>query len=172
MESIVSRLPADFWAVRYDGSRFPGAAAVAARPGLAEGANCQLFGYEVLRYFGLNPPELRSSELWDDTGSTVRVAVARPLDLLLFNSTDRAYGAHVAVCAGDDEILHLCAEVGRPAVWRSADFAARERYRVGLGAKRVLPGRVPRDPLPEAFPLAAPRARPTAVAVTRREPSG
>ncbi|MFF2779980.1 hydrolase [Streptomyces sp. NPDC058052] len=141
MESIISRLPADFWTVRYDGSRFPGAAAVAASPGLGPGANCQLYAYEVLRHFGLTPPELRSSDLWEDTGSTVRVPVARPLDLLLYNATDRAYGAHVAVCAGDGALLHLCAEVGRPAVWRPEDFAARARYRVLLGAKRILPPR-------------------------------
>ncbi|MFE6228976.1 MULTISPECIES: hypothetical protein [unclassified Streptomyces] len=140
MDSIVSRLPARFWTVRYDGSRYPGAPAVTARPGLAAGANCQVFAYEVLRHFGLNPPELRSSDLWEDTGSTVRVPVARPLDLLLFNATDDAYGAHVAVAAGDGLILHLCREVGRPAVWRPEDFAARERYGVLLGAKRVLGG--------------------------------
>ncbi|WP_370416579.1 hydrolase [Streptomyces fradiae] len=141
MGSIIAALPGDFWAVRYDGARYPGSAAVAARPGLAAGANCQLYAYEVLRHFGLTPPELRSSELWSDTEATVQVPVPRPLDLVLFNSTDRAYGAHVGVHAGDDAILHLCAEVGRPAVWAAADFAARERYRVRLGAKRVLPPR-------------------------------
>ncbi|MFF5917878.1 hydrolase [Streptomyces flavochromogenes] len=139
MASIITVLPAEFWTVRYDGSRFPGAAAVTARPGLAAGANCQLFAYEVLRHCGLTPPELRSSELWSDTEATVRVPVAQALDLVLFNSTAGAYGAHVGVHVGDDAILHLCAEVGRPAVWAAADFAARERYAVRLGAKRVLP---------------------------------
>ncbi|MEU2076005.1 hydrolase [Streptomyces sp. NPDC013489] len=138
MESIVTALPAEFRAVRYDGSRFPGSAAVAARPGLAAGANCQLFAYAVLRHFGLMPPELRSSELWSDTGTTVHVPVAQPLDLVLFNATADAYGAHVGVHVGDDAILHLCAEVGHPVVWGTADFAARERYAVRLGAKRVL----------------------------------
>ncbi|MCB8903930.1 MULTISPECIES: hydrolase [unclassified Streptomyces] len=139
MEPIAIGLPAEFWTVRYDGSRFPGSAAVAARPGLAAGANCQVFAYEVLRHFGLAAPDLRSSELWSDTGVTAHVPVARPLDLVLFNSTADAYGAHVGVHVGDDAILHLCAEVGHPAVWGPADFAARERYAVRLGAKRVLP---------------------------------
>ncbi|MCX5227932.1 hydrolase [Streptomyces sp. NPDC006553] len=139
MEPIVTALPAEFWTARYDGSRFPGAAAVAARPGLAAGANCQLFAYEVLRHFGLTPPDLRSSELWSDTGATVHVPHAQPLDLVLFNSTADAYGAHVGVHVGDDAILHLCAEVGHPVVWGTADFASRERYAVRLGAKRVLP---------------------------------
>lgn len=138
MSSILTRLPADFWTVRYDGSRFPSAATVAARPGVAAGANCQLFAYEVLRHFGLAPPPLRSAELWSDRTTTVQVPVAQPLDLILFSATASAYGAHVAVCAGDDAILHLCAEVGHPVVWGPADFAARERYSVRLGAKRVV----------------------------------
>jgi cell wall-associated NlpC family hydrolase len=138
MDPFLARLPAEFWTVPYDGSRFPGAAAVAAQPGLAAGANCQLFAYEVLRHFGLTPPALRSAELWNDTTATVHVSVVQPLDLLLFNATGSAYGAHVAVCAENDAILHLCAEVGHPAVWGPADFAARERYRVRVGAKRVI----------------------------------
>ncbi|MET8246611.1 hydrolase [Streptomyces sp. NPDC005202] len=134
---LLDRLPAAFWTVPYAGSRFPGAPAVAARPGLAAGANCQLFAHEVLRHFGLAPPPLRSSELWTDTQATVRVPRPRPLDLLLFNATDDAYGAHVGVWTGEDEVLHLCAQVGRPVVWTMAEFAARERYRVLIGVKRV-----------------------------------
>ncbi|WP_329140410.1 C40 family peptidase [Streptomyces sp. NBC_01476] len=137
MEPLLRRLPARFWNVPYAGGRFPGSAAVARVPGLTAGANCQLFAYEVLRHFGLRPPGLRSRELWEDGEATVRVAVARPLDLVLFNATDDAYGAHVGVWAGGGEVLHLCAEAGRPAVWSLADFAARERYRVLVGAKRV-----------------------------------
>ena len=138
VEPLLSRLPAAFWTVPYARSRFPGSAAVADRPGLAEGANCQLFAYGVLGHFGLAPPALRSSDLWDDTEATVRVPVARPLDLLFFNATDDAYGAHIGVWTGDDEVLHLCAEVGRPAVWGLADFAARNRYRVLIGVKRLI----------------------------------
>ncbi|WP_277436267.1 hydrolase [Streptomyces sp. SPB162] len=134
---LLPRLPAHFWAVPHVGSRFPGSAAVSRLPGLAAGANCQLFAYEVLRHFGLAPPPLRSSDLWDDTAATVRVPVAQPLDLLLFNGTHDPYGAHVGVCVEDDAVLHLCAEVGHPAVWALADFAARERYRVLIGAKSV-----------------------------------
>ncbi|MGV2919565.1 hydrolase [Streptomyces alfalfae] len=137
MDAMHARLPADFWTVPYAGARFPGAKAVAERPGLAAGANCQLFAYAVLEHFGLAPAPLRSSELWDDTRTTVRVGAPEPLDLLLFNASDRAYGAHVGVWTGDDAVLHLCAEAGRPAVWSLADFAARPRYGVVLGAKRV-----------------------------------
>ncbi|MFD9795554.1 hydrolase [Streptomyces sp. NPDC059070] len=134
------QLPPALWAVPYVGSRFPGSSAVADFPGLEKGANCQLYAYEVLRHFGLTPPALRSSDLWADTRATSRVPVARPLDLVLFNATDDAYGAHVGVCVDEGRVLHLCAEVGRPAVWEMREFSARERYRVVIGIKRVIGG--------------------------------
>jgi hypothetical protein len=103
-----------------------------------EGANCQLFAYEVLKQFGLFVPPLRSSELWADQDVTVTVASPEPLDLLLFNCTGDSYGAHVGVWVGDDAVLHLCREVGRPAVWSMADFAGRQRYQFVVGIKRVI----------------------------------
>ncbi|MFD3948286.1 hydrolase [Streptomyces sp. NPDC058579] len=138
MEPFLSRLPAAFWTVPHIGSRFPGSAAVTDRPGLAEGANCQLFAYEVLSHFGLTVPPLRSSDLWQDTAATVHVPTPQPLDLLLFNSTEDPYGAHVGVSVGSDAVLHLSAEVGSPAVWKLTDFARRLRYRVLIGAKRAI----------------------------------
>jgi hypothetical protein len=66
------------------------------------------------------------------------VPVAQPLDLVLFNATDDAYGAHVGVWVNGGRVLHLCAEVGRPAVWETKEFAARGRYRVLIGIKRVV----------------------------------
>ncbi|WP_328773684.1 hydrolase [Streptomyces sp. NBC_00286] len=140
MADVLARIPADMWATPYAGARFPGSAAVRDRPGLAHGANCQLFAYAVLELFGvfgLEPAAWRSSDLWADTRLTRRVAVAQPLDLVLFNATDEAWGAHVGVVVGEGQILHLCAEVGRPAVWSMAEFAARERYRTLLGFKRM-----------------------------------
>ncbi|WP_354644013.1 hydrolase [Kitasatospora camelliae] len=146
----LAALPAAFWQVPYVASRYPGSGAVVRRPGLAEGANCQLFAYAVLAHFGVRAPALRSSDLWEDTAATVRVTgPLRPLDLLLFGATAEAYGAHLGVWLGRDEILHLCAESGRPAVWPRAAFAARERYRVLVGAKRVV---TPPDPLTSAPP--------------------
>ncbi|QLH24793.1 hydrolase [Streptomyces sp. Rer75] len=134
---LAARLPDRFWSVPYVGARFPGSPAVAERPDLAEGANCQLFAYAVLRHHGLEPPALRSGELWADSATTTRVTAPRPLDLLLFNATDDAYGAHVGVWAGPDQVLHLCAEAGLPAVWPLSAFAARPRYRTLIGVKRV-----------------------------------
>lgn len=138
-EERLSPLPERIWATPYVGSRFPGSRAVAEKPGLTEGANCQLFAYAVLRHYALDVPGWRSSDLWDDTGLTERIAHARPLDLALFNATDDAWGAHVGVVVGEGRVLHLSAEVGRPAVWGLADFAARDRYRTLIGFKRVLP---------------------------------
>ncbi|MBO2451127.1 hypothetical protein J4573_28785 [Actinomadura barringtoniae] len=136
--AVLEELPDGLWATQYVGDRFPGSPKVAERPGLADGANCQLFAYEVLRWFGLDPPDLRSSELWADVECTRRVTEARPLDLVLFNATEDAWGAHVGVCVGDDQILHLCAELGRPAVWSRQQFHERERYRTLIGIKRVV----------------------------------
>jgi hypothetical protein len=136
---LLARIPADMWVTPYVGARFPGSAAVRDRPGLAPGANCQLFAYAVLELFGLEPAAWRSSDLWADTRLTRRVPVGRPLDLALFNAAEEEWGAHVGVVAGEDQVLHLCAEVGRPAVWSMAEFAARERYRTVLGFKRMLP---------------------------------
>jgi hypothetical protein len=130
-------LPDSFWEVRYVGARYPGSPAVRSRPGLADGANCQLFAYEVLRHFGLRPPELRSSELWTDTAATTRVAAPRTLDLVLVNSSRDAWGAHVGLWADRNQVLHLCAEVGKPALWDLTEFAARPSYRVLVGFKRV-----------------------------------
>jgi cell wall-associated NlpC family hydrolase len=138
MDPVLHQLPAAFWTVPYVGSRFPGSSEVTALPGLEEGANCQLFAYQVLRHFGLAPPALRSSELWADTQDTAHVSVAQPLDLVLFNATDDAYGAHVGVWVNEGRVLHLCAEIGRPTVWEMTEFATRQRYGVLIGIKRVV----------------------------------
>jgi hypothetical protein len=136
--ALLAQLPAYYRTVRYVGARFPGSLAVAGCPGVADGANCQLFAYEVLKHFALDPPMVRSRELWADTHMTARVLTARPLDLVLFNATNEAWGAHVGVWIGDGHVLHLSAEVGRPAVWPLSEFAERARYRSLIGIKRVL----------------------------------
>jgi cell wall-associated NlpC family hydrolase len=101
------------------------------------GANCQSFAYAVLRYFGRIIPEFRSRELWEDEVHTFEVATWKQLDLVLFNRTHDAFGAHVGVYTGEDHVLHLCRSVGRPALWKLHEFAALPEYRILLGAKRV-----------------------------------
>jgi cell wall-associated NlpC family hydrolase len=127
-------LPPAFMDVRYVAARYPGAPGVA---GLAGGANCQQYAYELLRHFGRAIGDFRSSELWRDDVETERVTELEPLDLLLFNDTDDPYGAHVAVYLGDGKAVHLSKQVGRPAVWALEDFGRRPEYRVLIGAKRV-----------------------------------
>ncbi|WP_322619947.1 hydrolase [Streptomyces acidicola] len=139
-EKLLAGIPETWWSTPYAGARFPGARSVKENPGLVAGANCQLFAYEVLRLYGIDVPAWRSSELWDDTGRTVRVSEAEPLDLALFNATENAWGAHVGVVVGERRVLHLSAEVGHPAVWSMADFAARDRYRNLIGFKRARRG--------------------------------
>jgi hypothetical protein len=128
-------IPAAFWRVPYCASRHPCAPDVA---GLSQGANCQLFAYELLRHNGFEPPRLRSLELWDDREATAEVKVLLPGDLLLFNSTRTAFSAHLAVAFDAHRAIHLSRQVGFPAIWSLSDFAAQPRYRCFIGAKRVL----------------------------------
>lgn len=128
------RLPEHFLTVRYDAARFPGA------PGnrAAEGANCQQFAYELLRHFGFAVPDLRSSDLWDDTEHTTRADNLEPFDLLLFSPDGNAFGAHVGMYLGDGNVIHLSKEAGRPEVRDLTWFQNTPRYRVLLGAKRCV----------------------------------
>jgi len=65
-----------------------------------------------------------------------------PLDLLLFNKTKDPYGAHVAVYTGNEQAIHLCQEIGKPALWTLEEFQRRPRYAVLIGAKRVTPDNI------------------------------
>ncbi len=127
-------VPSHFFAVSYNGDCYPGATGVS---GLARGANCQHFAYELLRYFGKKIPDFRSSELWEDEQYTFRVASLEPLDLVLYHSEERAWGAHLGVFLGDDQIIHLSKELNHPVIWTHEHFLRTPRYRCYLGAKRV-----------------------------------
>ncbi|MGC0422213.1 cell wall hydrolase [Embleya sp. AB8] len=134
----LSVLPAGFRTVPYVYARHPQAVTAG---DLSAGANCQLYAYTFLAHHGLHVPPLRSSELWADVAATVRVTEPAPLDLVLFDGGPRpdrtpGYAAHVGVHLGPDRVLHLCREVGRPAIWSLAEFAARPRYARLLGVKR------------------------------------
>jgi murein DD-endopeptidase / murein LD-carboxypeptidase len=128
-------IPELFWTVEYDGENLP---RESGGYQLTGGANCQVFAYAILQHFGIAIPPLRSSDLWSDTRFTRRVSGYRPLDLLLFNRTEAAWGAHVALFVGENKAIHLSASEGRPVIWRLEDFAIREQYAVLLGGKRVL----------------------------------
>lgn len=127
-------VPKHFFTVSYNGDRYPGAPGVS---GLADGANCQLFAYELLRYFGKRIPDFRSSDLWEDEEATFAVTTLEPLDLLLYHSVPRAWGAHVAVYLGESQILHLAKDLDRPVIWTHEQFLSTPNYRYFIGAKRV-----------------------------------
>lgn len=126
-------IPGWYWEIPYVGTRVPGDTTGP----VSEGANCQVWAYEVLRHFGYHLPDLRSDELWHDTTATRRVEFPQPLDLLLYNRSSDPFGAHVGLWTGDG-VAHLCAEVGYPTVWPQAQFDARPRYAVRIGFKRPI----------------------------------
>lgn len=132
-QPVTLEIPAAFWAVRYNGRQYPGVAV-----GLADGANCQHFCYEILRHFGFEIGPLRSSELWADETFTHIVTDPAPLDLVLFNSTAAPFGAHVGISLDSHRILHLCQKIGTPVVWEWEEFLRHEEYRVLVGRKRPL----------------------------------
>jgi hypothetical protein len=118
--------------MRYDGRCYPGS------PVQLDGrGNCQTFAYAVLRHFGRVIPDFRSSELWADRRFTFEADPFAPLDILLFNISPDAFGAHVGIYVGCERVLHLSKQAGIPAVWMLDEFTRNPRYRVQIGAKRT-----------------------------------
>lgn len=129
--SLSFNLPLSFFDVAYNSQMYPGVA-----KGLGEGANCQQFAYEVLRYNGFMIGDFRSDELMQDVEFTELVHIPRPMDLGLFNSSHEAYGAHVGVFVSHDKVLHLSKQVSYPTVWSLEDIQGDEKYRICVGIKR------------------------------------
>ena len=134
MATIVADIPERFWQITYDQAHDPDSPDLCP---MAQGANCQNFAYEILRHFGLHVPYLRSSNLWDDTEHTTIADEFRALDLLLFNRTEKAWGAHVALHVGEGQAIHLSKKIGTPVVWPIARFHEQPEYAILIGAKRV-----------------------------------
>lgn len=128
-------IPEKFINVHYNGKRIP---EVDNPSDLILGANCQLYAYELLRHFGKHPPTLRSSELWSDQHYTVITDSYELLDLMLYNKTPVAYGAHVGVYIGEGKVLHLSYAIGHPVIQNHTALLAEEKYAYFIGAKRVL----------------------------------
>lgn len=127
-------VPTHFWSVSYNGDCFPGAPSAL---GFSNGANCQHFAYEMLRHYGKRIPNFRSSELWEDQVWTVVVSDFEPLDLLLYNSENKSWGAHIGVFISEGKIVHLSKELGFPTMWTHNQFVSQARYKFFLGGKRV-----------------------------------
>ncbi|MNT64559.1 hypothetical protein D3C72_2024710 [compost metagenome] len=112
---------------------FPGVAV-----GFGEGSNCQHFCYELLRHFSYQMGNLRSDELWADTEFSKVSNQLQPLDLILFNGNKEAYGAHVGICIGENQILHLSKKIAKPIIWSLAEFQEKEEYKELIGIKRPI----------------------------------
>jgi hypothetical protein len=125
------KIPEHFFEVQYAGSQYPGLAT-----GLERGANCQHFCYELLRHFGFKIANMRSSDLSEDNEYTSTVHDLRPFDLILFNRSSAAFGAHVGICVGDDAIIHLSKSIGKPIIWGMGQFEKVREYRSVVKIKR------------------------------------
>jgi len=133
-EKMEMDIPDRFKNVRYVSSRIPGCKDDS---DLTLGANCQIFAYNLLRDFGLNPPNYRSSELWDDSEFSEVVTEFKPLDIMMYNDSTDSYGAHVGVYAGNGIVYHLSLSNGVPKFGRHLDLLQQSKYRFFIGAKRV-----------------------------------
>ena len=128
-------IPENFFNTKYDASKYPGSGNC---NGLENGANCQYFAYEILKYFGIIIPDFRSSDLWEDKIYTEVVEDLEPLDLLFFNADKDSYGAHIGVYVGENKVIHLSKEIGKPIIWDLEEFSKIPRYSCFIGAKRII----------------------------------
>ena len=128
------QIPKKFFHVSYVAARIPG---VNNASDINAGANCQLFAYEILRYFGHTIPDFRSSDLWEDDTCTITVDEFLPLDLMLYHRKPESYGAHVGLYLGNGKVIHLAQSMGKPEIIDHADFALQDKYACFIGAKRL-----------------------------------
>lgn len=128
-------IPEQFQGVPYRGEFYPGAPNLGP---LKQGANCQVFAYEFLRYHGFFIPDFRSSNLWEDKTYTQQIRKPEPLDLILVHDNQDSWGAHVGVYVGQDKVLHLSKSIGFPAVEPLEDLTKKPKYRFLIGFKRCI----------------------------------
>lgn len=118
--------------IPYNAKNFPGSTYT----DLEKGANCQVFAYSILKYYGIHIPDFRSSELWEDRTFTKQVYEFQVLDLLLFHANLSAFGAHVTVYIGNNEVIHLAKHHGMPKIEHISALSKEKRYAYFIGAKR------------------------------------
>ncbi|MBI2315125.1 C40 family peptidase [Candidatus Daviesbacteria bacterium] len=129
-------IPIHFFYIKYNAKQFPGNTN---RKGLKFGANCQYFVFELLKHFGVKVKKtFRSSELWEDVVETKKVKRLALFDIVFFNSTEKAYGAHLGVYLEKNKVIHLSRKVGYPTIWDIKEFFKYKEYKYYLGAKRVI----------------------------------
>lgn len=123
-------IPSHLRSTVYDESCYPGSIRKQNR------ANCQRYAYDFLDFHGRKVPEFRSSELWSDTISTTQVNVFEPLDLLLFNHSSDAWGAHVGAYLGHNLVLHLSKSNNLPKIETLSSLLQYPSYIHLIGGKR------------------------------------
>ena len=128
-------IPERFRDVRYNADHFPGAPGA---NGVEGGANCQQYAYSLLRHYGFEIPDLRSSELWSDSEHTRVSEDLQPFDLVLVHSKPESFGAHVGLCIGEGLILHLSRKIDAPAIETLKEMQASDEYRYLIGFKTIL----------------------------------
>jgi murein DD-endopeptidase / murein LD-carboxypeptidase len=121
-------IPEQFRYVPYKGNCYPGSPHLTT---LKNGANCQVFAYEFIRYYGCKIPDFRSSNLWEDNEYTKHITELMPLDLV-------SWGAHVGVYLGDNLVIHLSKALGLPAIEKIDVLLQKPDYICFLGAKRCI----------------------------------
>ena len=132
MKRVELKIPIEFFDWKYDGKIYPGGKKKSRVKG-----NCQMFVYEILRANGLTIPDFRSGQLWDDTLVARKIKKFKVFDILLFHHTKEAYAAHVALCIGNNRIIHLSKKIGYPVVWTMSEFLKTKRYKYFIGTKRL-----------------------------------
>jgi len=128
-------IPERFRDVRYNADHFPGAPD---SNGVEGGANCQQYAFSLLRHYGFEIPNLRSSEVWSDTEHTRVSEHLTPFDLVLVHNKPESFGAHIGLGIGDGLILHLSRKIDAPAIETITEMQARDEYRYLIGFKTVL----------------------------------
>ena len=131
---MMLRIPEVFLSITYNGKQLPGSE----RPMLEAGANCQLFSYGLLAHFGRKIPPFRSSNLWEDEKFTRKINSFKNLDLMLYNHSPMAWGAHVGLYIGEGNIIHLSKEIGTPEIIEHNQLLKQSHYQYFIGAKRVI----------------------------------
>lgn len=103
-----------------------------------DGANCQVFAYEILRLNWKNIPDLRSSEMWEDAYFSKEVDSYIPWDLLFFSSNNQSWWAHVWLYIWNNKVIHNTNKTWWVEIWDLEDFKQYEEYKNLLWWKRFI----------------------------------
>lgn len=129
-------IPNYFFEIPYKGSCYPGAPQLG---DFKDGANCQVFVYQLLAHFGYPLlPDFRSSDLWEDSIYTSPTTAIQAFDILFWNKTSTAWGAHIGLALDANQVIHLSRENGSAVIWPLERFLEKTPYKFFLGAKRPL----------------------------------